>query len=66
MSTGVDIVMVVVIVVCALFLGVIVGWHSRGVVARCCGRCGLRLMCLRCVPEAAIIAARQAWVRIPR
>ncbi len=66
MSPGVDIVMVVVIVVCTLFLGVVVGWASRGVAGCWCGRCGFRMMCLRCVPETAVTAARQAWMRIPR
>jgi hypothetical protein len=58
--------MMVVIVMCTLFLGVIAGWVSRGAVAHSCGKCGLRLMCLRCISDVALTAARQSRIRIPR
>jgi hypothetical protein len=47
----VDVVLVVVIVVCALLLGVIVGWVSRA--PDRCSTCGLRLTCTRCQPGTA-------------
>lgn len=57
-----DVVMVVVIVVCALLLGVIVGWVSRA--ADRCAMCGWRLTCVTCQP-AARGSTRTGCRRIP-